>query len=124
MLKLLLIAVGGAAGTLARYGTGTVLRDVSGRTGFPWGTLAVNLIGCFVIGYLSSLFLERMVVRSEYQLMLTVGFLGGYTTFSTFGLETANLLNNRQYFFFAANLLLSNVLGIALVIVGLKLGRR
>ena len=124
MLKLLLIAAGGAAGTLARYGTSTALARVTERVGFPLGTLAVNLIGCFLFGYLNGLFLERLVVRPEYRLMLLVGVLGGYTTFSTFGWETAALLRDGQYVRAAVNLLASNVLGITLVVVGYGLGRR
>jgi fluoride exporter len=123
MLKLLLIAAGGAAGTLARYGTSTALMRMSARTGFPLGTLAVNLLGCLLVGYLNGLFLERVVMRPEYRLMLLVGFLGGYTTFSTFGAETAELLRAGQWFRATANVLLSNVLGIGLVILGYGLGR-
>jgi CrcB protein len=124
MLKLLLIALGGAVGTLARYGTSTALLRVTERSGFPYGTLAINLLGCFAIGYLNGLFLERLVVRPEYRLMLMVGVLGGYTTFSTFGLESANLLREGQYVRAAANVLLSNVAGILLVILGYGIGRR
>jgi CrcB protein len=124
MLKLLLIALGGAVGTLARYGTSTALIPATDRTGFPLGTLAVNLFGCLVIGYLNGLFLERLVIRPEYRAMLLVGFLGGYTTFSTFGWETSQLLRERQYLLLATNVLISNVVGVALVIVGYDLGRR
>jgi fluoride exporter len=124
MLKLLLIAVGGAVGTLARYGTSTALVRVTERTGFPLGTLAINLLGCLLIGYLNGLFLERLVVRPELRLALLVGVLGGYTTFSTFGWETTSLLRDGQYARAAANLLLSNGLGIVLVVVGYGLGRR
>jgi CrcB protein len=124
MFKLLLIALGGAAGTLARYGTAAALRGVSERTGFPFGTLVINLLGCFLIGYLFALFTERIVLRVEYQQMILIGVLGGYTTFSTFGLETFNLLRARQYTLAAGNLLVSNVVGVALVILGYGLGRR
>jgi CrcB protein len=124
MLKLLLIAAGGAVGTLARYGTSTLLMRATERAGFPLGTLAVNLLGCFLIGYLNGLFLERMTLRPEYRVMLIVGFLGGYTTFSSFGWETAALLREGQYVRAATNLLVSNVLGIALVVLGYGLGRR
>jgi fluoride exporter len=125
MLKLLLIALGGAAGTLARYGTSTLLMRPSERAGgFPLGTLAVNLIGCFVIGYLNGMFLERLIVRPEIRAMLLVGFLGGYTTFSTFGWETAGFLREGQYARAAVNLLVSNVIGVALVVLGYGLGRR
>ena len=125
MFKLLLIAAGGAAGTLARYGTSTALMRASERSGgFPVGTLVINLLGCFVIGYLNGLFLERLVVRPEYRAMMLVGFLGGYTTFSTFGWETASLLREGQYARAAVNLLLSNVVGVGLVVLGYGLGRR
>ena len=125
MLKLLLIALGGAVGTLARYGTATALIRPSERAGgFPLGTLAVNLVGCFIIGYLNGLFLERVMVRPEYRAMLLVGFLGGYTTFSTFGWETAAFLREGQYTRAAVNLIVSNALGVGLVILGYGLGRR
>ena len=124
MFKVLLIALGGAAGTLARYGTSTALIRVTERTGFPFGTLAVNLIGCFVIGYLNGLFLERMSIRPEYRLMLIVGFLGGYTTFSSFAWESASLLREKQYAAALTNLLVSNVVGVVFVVLGYGLGRR
>jgi CrcB protein len=124
MLKLLLIGFGGAAGTLARYGTSMAMVRLTQRAGFPLGTLAINLIGCLLVGYLNGLFLERFVVRPEFRLMLLVGFLGGFTTFSTFGWETATLLRDGQYVRAALNLLLSNVLGVGLVVVGYACGRR
>ena len=124
MLKIFLIALAGAAGTLARYGTSTVLIRATERSGFPLGTLAVNLIGCFLIGYLNGLFLERLLVRPEYRLMLLVGFLGGFTTFSTFGWETTAMLREGQYARAAFNLLVSNGVGVVLVVLGYGLGRR
>ena len=123
LLKLLLIALGGAAGTLARYGTGALLRGPSERGGFPYGTLAVNLLGCFVIGYLQGLFADRWLVREEYRVAVLVGFLGGYTTFSTFGWETTAMLHDGQWVRASANLLASNVLGVLLVMVGYSLAR-
>src|SRR5689334_19201177 len=124
MFKLLLIALGGSVGTLSRYGMAAALRGVTERTGFPFGTLVINLSGCFLIGFLFALFTERMVIRVEYQQMILIGFLGGYTTFSTFGLETFNLLRGGQYWYAAGNLIVSNLVGVALVLVGYGLGRR
>jgi CrcB protein len=124
MLKLLLIALGGAAGTLARYGTGVALHRFGTRVGFPIGTLTVNLLGCLMIGFLGGAFLQRASVRPELQLMLTVGFLGGYTTFSTFGLETANMLMEGRYARAIAYLVVSNVVGIAMVVAGYALARQ
>jgi CrcB protein len=124
MFKLLLIALGGAAGTLARYGTATAFRGVAERAGFPVGTLTINLLGCFLIGLLFAMFTGRVVLRAEYQQMILVGFLGGFTTFSTFGLETFELLRARHYATAGAYVLLSNVVGVALVVLGYRLGER
>src|SRR5688572_7819211 len=118
MLKLLLIALGGAIGTLARYGTGIALHRFGSRLGFPAGTLTVNLIGCLLIGILGGAFVQRGAIRPELQLMLTVGFLGGYTTFSTFGLETANMLAEGRYFRAGVYLAVSNAVGVLLVLSG------
>jgi CrcB protein len=120
MWKLLWIAIGGAVGTLARYETGTALARFSAR--FPFGTLAVNLIGCFIMGYLQGLFLDR-VIKPELRLALLVGFLGGYTTFSSFGWETTAFLHDGQYARAAMNFLANNVIGIGLVLVGYALAR-
>jgi CrcB protein len=123
LLKLLCVAAGGAVGTLARYGTATLLRGWTDRTDFPLGTLAVNLAGCFVMGYLQALFEDRWLLREEYRLALLVGVLGGYTTFSTFGFETYALLRDGQFLRATVNLLLNNVLGVLLVLIGYGLGR-
>ncbi len=121
MHKLLLIALGGAVGTLARYGTHVLSRGLGERASFPIGTLIVNLLGCFVIGYTHGLLIDR--VREEYRLAIVVGFLGGFTTFSTFAWDTAGLLRDGQTTRAMINVVASNALGIALVFVGHSLSR-
>jgi CrcB protein len=121
--KLLLIALGGAAGTLARYGTGTLLAVPTERAEFPFGTLAVNLVGCLAMGVLQGYFAERLVPVA-YRQALLVGFLGGYTTFSSFGWETSAFLRGGQWGFAFLNLAANNVIGIALVLGGYLLGSR
>ena len=123
MYKLLLIALGGALGTLARYGTHVLAKGAGERLAFPIATLTVNLLGCFAIGYLQGVLVERWPVREEYRLMLIVGFLGGFTTFSTFGWETAQLLRDGQVVRGMAYAVASNVIGIALVFAGYGLSR-
>ena len=120
---ILLIALGGAAGTLARYGVSLACARASERANFPVGTVAVNLVGCFLIGLLNGLFLERAVVRPEVRLALVVGFLGGFTTFSSFAWESAALLEKRETFRLAANVFVSNVAGVMLAVLGYVLGR-
>ena len=122
MMRLLLIALGGAVGSLARYGTGTLLLRVTEKTLFPWGTLAVNLIGCLAIGYLNGLLDDRLI-RPELRFLLVIGFLGGYTTFSTFGWETAAMLRQGEYARAIAYVLANNLLGVLLVVVGYRLSR-
>lgn len=123
MLKLLLIAAGGAVGTLARYGTGTLMLPLLDRYRFPFGTLTANLVGCLLIGLLQGLYLDRAWIRPEYQVALVVGVLGGYTTFSSYGWETFSFLNDGQFARATANLLLNNVLGLFLVFAGYKLSK-
>jgi CrcB protein len=123
MYKLLLIALGGALGTLARYGTHVLAKGAGERLAFPVATLAVNLLGCFLIGFLQGVLVERWPVREEYRLMLIVGFLGGFTTFSTFGWDTAALLREGEVGRGVVYLAASNVVGVALVFAGYGVGR-
>ena len=90
MLKYVLIAVGGGLGSVLRYWMHGWVQRVTG-VDYPWGTFAVNVTGCLLIGCLAAAFGAHSQVREEYRLGLTVGVLGGFTTFSTFGLETFRL---------------------------------
>jgi fluoride exporter len=121
MFQILLIAVAGAAGTLARHGVQLLLAPASFR--FPYGTLLVNLSGCLLVGLFHAQLTERWVIRPEYRVAILVGLLGGYTTFSTFGLETASLLREGHYLRAGMNMVLSNGLGVVCVIVGYAMGR-
>ena len=96
MYKLLIIGLGGFVGTVLRYGLGGFFQSISKSYSFPYGTLAVNLIGCFVIGLLSQLTEARGLFSQETRLFIFIGILGAFTTFSTFGSETVNLLRNGE----------------------------
>ncbi len=111
-----MIALGGAVGTALRFIVSGFTHKLTGSA-FPWGTLAVNLTGCYVIGFLWELF-DRSAVSPTIRLAVLVGVLGGYTTFSSFGVETLNLMRDGEYKMAAYNVLASNVLGIALVFAG------
>jgi fluoride exporter len=121
MKNIIYIAVGGALGALTRYGISKFINQFTGGV-FPWGTLAVNFLGLFIIGFLFELF-ERTVVPSEIRSFLTIGFLGALTTFSTYGIETLNLLRDGEYGLGLMNVVLSNVAGIGLVVVGIVVAR-
>lgn len=119
--KIILLSAGGAVGTLLRYGLSGLAHRVVGET-FPWGTLLVNVLGCFLIGALWSAS-ERTMVTPALRLFLFTGTLGAFTTFSTYGLETFNLLRDGEIVLGAANLLLNNVVGLVAVIGGFLLAR-
>jgi fluoride exporter len=121
-MKFLLIALGGAIGSVARYGTGALLLRATEKTLFPWGTLAVNLIGCLLIGYINGLIDDR-ILRPEYRFLLVVGLLGGFTTFSAFGWESAAMVRHEQFVRMMLYVLASNLLGIALVLAGYGMSR-
>ena len=119
--KLLWLAGIGALGTLARYELQGWVQSFSAA--FPWGTLAVNLLGCFLIGIVSIMAEERRLISPETRIILAIGFMGSFTTFSSYALETARLLADRQWLFAFGNLALQNVLGLVAVFAGFIIGR-
>jgi CrcB protein len=122
MTKLVWIAAAGALGTLARYGVGGIVQRAAGGA-FPWGTLVVNAAGCLLFGLVWSLAEERLVIAGETRVVLLVGFMGAFTTFSTFTFETSAMLRDAEWSFAVANLLSQNALGIACFFAGLAIGR-
>lgn len=123
MSKMLLIFLGSGLGGVGRYLlSGWTQRLANGS--FPVGTLAVNVLGCLAIGFLGAALGGRWLVREEYRMAMTIGVVGGFTTFSTFGIETFALLNDGQRLRAAANVALSVVLGLAAVWIGYRFAQR
>lgn len=123
MLQLILIAVGGAVGSVLRYLLSTTVYLWLGR-GFPYGTLAVNVLGSFVMGFLAMFLLERFVeLAAELRGLLLIGVLGGFTTFSSFSVETLGLLENGELSKALLNVGGSVVLCLIAVWLGAKVGR-
>lgn len=117
------IAVAGAVGMLARYGlSGLVQARLNG--GFPWGTLAVNMLGCFLFGLAWSLAESRLLISAEVRTAVLIGFMGAFTTFSTFAFETTQRMIERQWGQVIINILAQNLVGIALMLLGIALGSR
>jgi fluoride exporter len=122
LLKLVWLAAAGALGTLARFGLVTVMQRWLGE-GFPWGTLAVNVLGCFLFGLIFPLAEERLVISTETRLIILMGFMGAFTTFSTLVAETGWMLEGRQWLLAALNFGAQNVLGFVCLFLGLSLSR-
>ena len=122
-MRLLLIAVFGAIGTLARYGFQGLVQVKMGST-FPYGTLAINLTGCFFLGLIGQFTLNRMVISPELRMAIAVGFFGGYTTFSSFGWETAKMLEAGEWLWATTYVASSVVLGLFLSVAGIRLASR
>ena len=117
MLNLLSVGIGGFVGAIARYGlSGLVHRYHEG--GFPYGTLVVNVLGCLSIGVLMSLVEDRQLFRPEMRSFLMIGLLGSFTTFSTLGYETFELLRDSEFQFAFLNVAANVVLGITAVALG------
>ena len=115
MGKLFLAGIGGFIGSTLRYATTGYVQQWSRSIDFPYGTLAVNLIGCFLIGFLSQLAESRGVFNSESRTFVFIGILGGFTTFSAFGNETMNLWRDGQTTLALANVAAHLVLGLGAV---------
>ena len=122
MQKTIFIALAGLVGTLLRYWvSGFVARQYGER--FPWGTIAVNLIGCFITGMVFFLAEERFLVSPTVRAVILIGLLGGFTTFSAYGLQTFTLLRDGEFGLAMLNVITSNILGIFMVWIGYVLGR-
>lgn len=122
-VQILLVATGGAAGALCRYGASLLAAHLFG-TRYAWGTLFVNLVGCLLVGFVFALASQRDVLSISGRLWVMTGFLGAMTTFSTFALESAQLVRGAEYDVALLNLVVHNAGGIALVFVGIYLGNR
>jgi CrcB protein len=122
-VKYLLIVMGGGAGSLARYVVAnTIATRMASR--FPWGTVVVNVTGCFLIGLIMTVLTERANLNPNWRFALVVGFLGGYTTFSSFEWETFGLVRDGAFWLGLANVIGSVTFGYAAVWLGALLARR
>lgn len=122
MIPYLMVGIGGFFGAIARY---LVDRWISGRMGglFPYGTLAINVSGSFILGLFAATITERWIVHPHWRLLIGVGFVGAYTTFSTFGYETHQLMEEGSFGLALLNVLLSVTVGLIAVRFGILLGR-
>lgn len=122
-LKILWIALFGAVGTLARYGLQGLVQVRMGSL-FPYGTLIINLTGCFLLGLIGQLTLNRMLISSDMRIAIAVGFFGGYTTFSSFGWETAKMLEEGEWLRATTYIGASVIVGLLLSVAGIRLANR
>jgi CrcB protein len=122
MVRIALIAAGGAFGSVVRYLVQELGQKAS-HGAFPIGTLVVNLLGCFVAGVLNALFVGPFPIRADYRIGLVVGVVGGFTTFSAFGWETFALANDGQFLRATANVLANVLLGLGAVVAGARIAQ-
>ncbi|SRR5579871_3335738 len=122
-LNIFLIALFGAIGTLARYGLQGVVQLRMGSS-FPYGTLLINLSGCFLLGLIGQFTLNRVVIPPDWRVAIAVGFFGGYTTFSSFGWETAKMLEDGEWLRASTYVGASVFAGLLLSIAGIRLANR
>lgn len=122
-MRILLIAIFGAVGTLARYGLQGIVQVRAGGA-FPYGTLLINLTGCFLLALIGQFTLNRMLISPVWRVAITVGFFGGYTTFSSFGWETAKMLEDGEWLRATTYVAASVFVGLFLSMAGIRLANR
>ena len=120
--KMILLACAGALGTLSRYALAGMVHKFTGHT-FPFGTMLVNIIGCFLAGLIWSLAEGKITLSGEMRIIILVGFMGAFTTFSTYILESGELFRNAQYGLAFVNVLTQNIVGLSAMFAGIFLGR-
>jgi len=120
-MKWLCLIAGGALGTLARYCLGGAVHRAAGAA-FPYGTLCVNLLGCFLIGLLAALSEKKFFLDANMRIMLMVGFCGAFTTFSTFIFETSGFLKDSEFWPALLNVVVSVVAGFLVFRLGAFIG--
>jgi CrcB protein len=121
-LQILLIALAGSVGALSRYGLSTLVLHISGDK-FAFGTLTVNVLGCFLIGFVMHVAQTTDILSVDIKMAVTVGFLGALTTFSTFSHETYKYIEGTQWLLAGANVALNVILGLIATIIGLAAAR-
>jgi len=119
-VRIFLLVIFGAAGTLARYGLQGLVQQRTGGT-FPVGTLVVNLLGCFLLGGVAEYGFQHLALAPEWRIGITVGFFGAFTTFSTFSYETVRMLEDGAWLAAAVYLGLSLIGGLLLMMFGMRL---
>ena len=122
MEKIFSVAIGGAAGALARYGT-VVLYQRFTSTTFPLAILTVNVLGSLLFGLIWSYAEDREWVSENLRLLILTGFMGSFTTFSTFAFDEAMLIRSGSWAIFAANMIISNAAALAAVFIGFRIGK-
>ena len=122
MIGYVLIAVGGAIGAIARYEMTNLIQHKT-HVGFPYGTVAVNVAGCFIIGFMIALLDDHVLSHPNWRLLIVTGFVGAFTTFSTFEAETFNAVTAGAFAVAIANVVVSVVAGFAAVWLGAALSR-
>jgi fluoride exporter len=123
MQNLLIAGFGGFIGTILRYLLNSVIYRFLDYPLYPYGTLTINISGCFFIGLLASLAETRLSLTPEIRILIQIGILGGFTTFSTFGYETFNLIRDGQFMLGIGNVLLQVLVGLFAVWLGYYLGQ-
>jgi fluoride exporter len=124
MTRLLIVGLGGALGSIARYGVGLTVARVLPGVAWPWATLSVNLLGGLLMGLLAGWLAQRGQGQESLRLFAAVGVLGGFTTFSAFSLETVLMIERRDYMSASAYVAASVVLAAAALLFGLAIARR
>ena len=120
-MKMLLVAVGGAVGSMARYQIGSMVLARTETWAFPLGTFVVNVLGCLIAGILIGVAEYRNFLTLEMRLLIFTGFLGGFTTFSAFGVETVALIERGQYTVAASYVLSSVIVGLGALLAAVKI---